>query len=444
MSVWDKIDKALTFGGALLDIFEKKRAGKVNTEWAKFNRERDVRDLQFFLQRQKDAVRIDDLRVKQISGTDRVLTGMERQLLGNQKAYYDLMHQLTLDTSQAEADEAYDTRMAQIASQVAALDTRSADIASRRRLLPYQAGVLEADRDALEKTTNRRLAAIGGREKLLGVEETAREKMVGARMAAIGHGQRALFAQREELQVTGQARAGARIQEARQELGEAVAGQAARGISGSFGITERARIGQELSRDLGVLGAQQRAAGAQLDVSGARLMAERTGVETGAAVDAARAAAQGLELSAERSAVITAQATGRARLGQRGAELQEEGIGLTARETQVEKERGVLDIQSGHLGSQRDRAIAKGKLDAVSHQLQAGRAELDAAGIKKQEDRLSLEEASLKDRIEQSGAAAGIAEWTLKNMPETPDYEGAAIRSSIGTLLAAGGNLIPD
>lgn len=180
-------------------------------------------------------------------------------------------------------------------------------------------------------------------------------------------------------------------------------------------------------------------AGARLDQAQADLLAR--GDVTGARLDQAQ-----VDLAARGS--ITA-----ARLGQREADVAARGemvrSRLHAATMELDSRDTLFDARSGQIGLERHwtgiragHILQDARLEASAAGIQAGAAEVDYQRYLNQLTDLDHEIAEYDHAIFDAGAVSAIAEWSITNMPDVPDYEGAARASNLGNWLTLGANVI--
>ena len=178
--------------------------------------------------------------------------------------------------------------------------------------------------------------------------------------------------------------------------------QAARGVSGSWAITERARIGREHSRQRAELESQSDVAEAEL-----RERKARADIEVGALAGRARGiGAQYGVLGAERT-----KATGtRGRIGEAVADAEEAARRERGR-AEIRYAAGIEDAEKAALGAREQRTEAKSRA-------------------------LAAKEAASQHR--DLMLAGKIAEWQKKTIPTLPTSGGSRSRSSVGLMLQIG------
>ena len=391
MSAWDWLSTGLDVASTIINIGEGKDQARNQSVWANFNRTRDVKDLMLFLQQQKAIRAQNETRLGHIRGTDAAIRSMQSDLLDAEKDYYTQRRSLALGTSRHEADKMYDTGLAQIEASRARLNSRISSISGQTR-------VLDATRREIEQ------------------EEFLAEQRTASRQKTLDESMGALAAQRAELEATATARMAARQEEAAIEIGAAATSQAARGFTGSFMRTEEDRIQSELSRDVGVLGAQRSAQEAQLDVSMARLQTEQAEMGGQQALNAAR--------RERRTGQLDIQET----------QLRGEQVALGA-------ESRLLEQRYDYLSGDVDIVRARGEIEGLAHSFGGRPTDVGKGQLQKEVDRAELETMNVTSQIEHSDEVAEIAKWSLENLPPVPDYVGAAGASAAGSLMALGGRI---
>ena len=386
---WGDVFKVIGVG---IDILSGGQEAKDNSAWAKYNRDRDIIDLHFFKERTNDQIAIDRMRLGHIRGTDRAILSMEEDIASTTATYFQNQRNLAIKTSEHEADRLYKTKMARVGTELAQVRASKAKTSATRANLVQQRNVLDT-------------------------EDRVRDSVLGARRESLDVSARALGAARTELAVTTAARTQEVAAGARREVGAAFAGEAFRGMAGSFAQTEQLRIGAEAERELGVIQAQYGAAAGRLDVQQSSLELERVNIAGDRALGDARSEMQRTRIEGE-SAVTAAQ----------------EGV----------QRRQESEIRTGarFIGEERDLILAKGTQEAGRAGLSEAQARLQGVQVTQKRERADIEERTVKDRIEHGEISIGIADHSLENMPELPDYEGAAGMNAAGRILSLGAELI--
>ena len=386
---WGDVFKVIGVG---IDILSGSDEAKSNTAWARYNRDRDVIDLHFFKERTRDQIAIDRMRLGHIQGTDRAILSMEEDIADVTETYFRNQRNLAIKTSDHEADRLYKTKMARFGTELAQVRASKAKTSATRANLAQQRNVLDT-------------------------EDMVRSSTLDARRESLDVSQRALGAARTELAVTTAARRAEVREGAQREIGAAFAGEAFRGMEGSFGRTEEIRIGAEATREMGVIEAQRGAAAGRLDVQQSSLELERVNIAGDRALGDARSQMRRTAIRGE-SAVTAAQ----------------EGV-QRRQEAEIRTGRGFVQDEA-------DLIRARGAQEAGRAGLSEAQARLQGVQVTQKKERKDIEEQTVKDRIEHGEISIGIADHSLESMPELPDYEGAAGMNAAGRVLSLGAELI--
>lgn len=416
--------------GTVLQLWDDYDRTQVDKRSAQFTRQRQIFDLTAFISNQR--------RMNQINAARKQwMEGSQRTVLEGQLAYARTERDYWRDRGHAElemgrelaADDAL-ARSLDFDQQAAALSVRGAQVRASRLSLGHE----RAGNELRQAQALAQRDAIEAERSLLGVETAERGRILAARQQAVVAGVEAVQARQAEVAGVLRSRVGARREQLQMETGAIAAGAASRGLSGSFEGTATAQAGREAGREILELGLGAASDLAQLGERQAGLMLEGQRIRSEAAIGAARDESEYARLDADRMGALA-----------RGEELRAEGAELAGRE-------GVLAAQEAQLGVER-MAIASGRqmserqygrdirrtaLDARQTGLRSAGAQLDLTRAQADLADLDLDVSALGAEITSGSTALAIANWTLEQAPELPDYDTYFFRGALGTLLGSG------
>ena len=461
----DDLADALEVTATLIGIRDQHKSSESREAWARFNKQADAMQLAHYIDRQKEEAEF-DRRTAALHDREAATARFEVDMLRTEQEAIRERMRVHDAFYEPEVAAAYRQKAATLRAGIAEIETRVGTLGTRGRLVELQAtsaerlaaarlGVVDLREATAGRLAAARMGTLDAKTRELMVEATTGQATLAARGGMVAAGMRALEAEEEELATTTAIRGRQRLRQMEEEIGSAVVGAAARGVTGSIEGTAAAVARQRAGEDLAVLGAQATTQRALLGRRSAELVHDATRITAERALGAAARAVRGGTIDEAR---IRTQAEAREtglRAGVERIELgtarAEAGLRADVRRAELAGEAGVLGLRReagaealSQAALARDRERAEGRLQRVALAGEGARAALAERRAGTAADRVALAGDKARSEARAADISSTLAKWSLEHVPELPDYEGARFRSTIGGLLGLGASMIDD
>ena len=270
---WDDV---VDFGATVIDLWDDWERSEISDASAKFTRGRQILDISAFVREQFRLKDINTARKEWMDISQRNILEGTRDYAWAESDYWTNRAKSELDMGRSRAADDALMRRRQFDSQSAALAVRGAQIAAQRLSMPHE----RAENELRQSQALARRETLAAERSLLDVETAERGQILAARSRSVQAGLESVQMRQAQVRGVGQARIGARQEQAQMAFGAVEAGAAARGMAGSFTGTAGAQIGREAQRDIAEIGMGVRSELAGLRERQAGLMLEGQRIES--------------------------------------------------------------------------------------------------------------------------------------------------------------------
>ena len=426
--------------GLVSDYKSNKSESKLNSLWAKYNRQADMHALAAMVDRlDREKTLIQGLGATEWQRVHRAaerhdLHRVEQNRVEREAVMTDRYAHQEFQSTYAQIDQEYREAQSRLGIEALGAKARLTEIGDR-------ADMLVIDRKSLIEDYGLQGSELDAMTRKLEIERGAVQSLADADMAVIAQGMAVLGA--EQQQAAAEAQVGlARIAEAgAMGRGAVGASQVARGMTGSWAQTQRAAVTREETRQREQLVGRTGVAGAGFAARGAQLSAQRTQVQQRLETGRAGLDVTGAGLARTRAGAASAFARRGAEIGMEERQLGIQGAqARAARRDIAERGRGFASARGRARGEAR-REFGRSRVRVAALEGQAAAAGLEArtaatdkmAGM----DRINRYRSDLKD----ANVSQAIAKWQKSQIADLPT-EGGSSRGAIGLIARVGAELI--